>query len=340
QTSALYLLFSSKKITLFVCGTVIHSSYRISTSNLHCNSEKSGENIHWFSKNTDWSNMLREGDQYTQTRFAETGPFLNISKLNQGIFICLVLEDEQCVRGEHIHVETTGAFLFGSVGESVTLPCFDNDPNTTEITWTMEENNPLTSLNPNHSVASQSQMYMMDGRRSGNYSLIIPSLKLDHMQTYSCRKNPSNQLIAAYLLIVFSKFDPVTVFFSQGESAVLKCITDIHEITHRVSGNTIIYEDRRNAIWFRKTAERDYQLLYKHLNYISVCLILVFLFVDVLSLLNLIVNSFYHIHQCSDNTFLISMLEKDSISSSPVLYVTNHRVCPLVLICAAWLICV
>uniref|UniRef100_A0A667ZUT7 Ig-like domain-containing protein n=1 Tax=Myripristis murdjan TaxID=586833 RepID=A0A667ZUT7_9TELE len=67
---------------------------------------------------------------------------------------------------------------------------------------------------------------------------------------YSCRKNPSNQVIADYVLLVCPKFDAVTVFFSQGESAVLKCNTDISEIKHH------------EILWFRKTAGRDYQLLF------------------------------------------------------------------------------
>uniref|UniRef100_A0A667ZLH1 Ig-like domain-containing protein n=1 Tax=Myripristis murdjan TaxID=586833 RepID=A0A667ZLH1_9TELE len=57
-------------------------------------------------------------------------------------------------------------------------------------------------------------------------------------------------LIAGYSLLVCPKFDPHTFYFSQGESAVLKCNTDIFRAEYK------------EILWFRRTAEQDYRLLF------------------------------------------------------------------------------
>uniref|UniRef100_A0A667ZUU1 Ig-like domain-containing protein n=1 Tax=Myripristis murdjan TaxID=586833 RepID=A0A667ZUU1_9TELE len=57
-------------------------------------------------------------------------------------------------------------------------------------------------------------------------------------------------LIAVYSLLVCPKFDPHTFYFSQGESAVLKCNTDIFRAEYKY------------ILWFRRTAERHYRPLF------------------------------------------------------------------------------
>uniref|UniRef100_A0A667ZLH7 Ig-like domain-containing protein n=1 Tax=Myripristis murdjan TaxID=586833 RepID=A0A667ZLH7_9TELE len=58
------------------------------------------------------------------------------------------------------------------------------------------------------------------------------------------------RLIAVYSLLVCPKFDPYTFYFSQGESAVLKCNTDIFRAEYK------------EILWFRRTAEQDYRPLF------------------------------------------------------------------------------
>ncbi|KAJ7992073.1 hypothetical protein DPEC_G00274780 [Dallia pectoralis] len=86
---------------------------------------------------------------------------------------------------------------------------------------------------------SKYQMYVSDGRTTGNYSLVIPSVELNHTGRYQCNnKQPMrDKIIKAYELLVCPESEPLTEFFSK--RVVLRCNCDITE-TDRV-------------VWYRNT---------------------------------------------------------------------------------------
>ncbi|KAJ7992134.1 hypothetical protein DPEC_G00275390 [Dallia pectoralis] len=88
---------------------------------------------------------------------------------------------------------------------------------------------------------SKYQMYVSDGRTTGNYSLVIPSVMLNHTGRYLCyNKQPTrDKIIKHYVLLVCPKSEPITEFLFEGEEVVLRCNSDITE------------SDR--VVWYRKT---------------------------------------------------------------------------------------
>ncbi|KAJ8014494.1 hypothetical protein DPEC_G00040810 [Dallia pectoralis] len=94
------------------------------------------------------------------------------------------------------------------------------------------------------------QMYVSDGRTSGNYSLVIPSLMLNHTGFYECYEKSTfmeKTFIKAYELLVFPKSEPLTEYFSDGEEVVLRCNSDITE------------SDR--VVWYRKTGHLEHAIM-------------------------------------------------------------------------------
>ncbi|KAJ7992067.1 hypothetical protein DPEC_G00274720 [Dallia pectoralis] len=88
---------------------------------------------------------------------------------------------------------------------------------------------------------SKYQMYVSDGRTTGNYSLVIPSVMLNHTGGYRCEyiQPTREKFIKHYDLLVCLKSEPITEFFSEGEEVVLRCDSDITE------------SDR--VVWYRQT---------------------------------------------------------------------------------------
>ena len=81
-------------------------------------------------------------------------------------------------------------------------------------------------------------MYMMDGRENTNYSLVIPSLKLNHSGWYSCNTDVT---AVSYLLLVCPESTSLTVFFSEGSEVRLSCDPDSLDAYY--------------VLWFRNTDE-------------------------------------------------------------------------------------
>ncbi|KAJ8014495.1 hypothetical protein DPEC_G00040820 [Dallia pectoralis] len=134
------------------------------------------------------------------------------------------------------------------VGEEAVLPCFNSDdPNGTETTWfTGGFKNQLISWDSSLLTRGGNQMYVSDGRTSGNYSLVIPSLMLNHTGWFDCynsSRSREEMLIKAYELLVCPKSEPLTEFFSEGEEVVLRCNSNITESVR--------------VVWYRKTGHVD-----------------------------------------------------------------------------------
>uniref|UniRef100_A0A3P8Y5J9 Ig-like domain-containing protein n=1 Tax=Esox lucius TaxID=8010 RepID=A0A3P8Y5J9_ESOLU len=128
-----------------------------------------------------------------------------------------------------------------TVGEEAVLPCFNHgDPNGTETKWKTKQ---ITiSWDSNQLTSRWNQMYMSDGRSSGNFSLIFTSLMLNHSGWYDCYEQlqpGKNKLINAYELRVCPKSEPLTEFFLEGEEVVLSCNSNLTD----------------NVMWYRQTAQ-------------------------------------------------------------------------------------
>ncbi|KAJ7992186.1 hypothetical protein DPEC_G00275920 [Dallia pectoralis] len=106
------------------------------------------------------------------------------------------------------------------------------------------------SWDPSHHTRGGNQMYVSDGRTSGNYSLVIPSLMLHHTGWFDCNNNSRSReemLIKGYELLVCPKSEPLTEFFSKGEEVVLRCNSNNIE-TDRV-------------VWYRNTGHVDHAIM-------------------------------------------------------------------------------
>lgn len=68
---------------------------------------------------------------------------------------------------------------------------------------------------------------MTDGRISGNYSLVFPSLMLNHSGNFECSEFGHLNRIC-FELLLSPKSDPLTELFSEGDEVVLNCNSNLN----------------------------------------------------------------------------------------------------------------
>ncbi|KAL1005315.1 hypothetical protein UPYG_G00057540, partial [Umbra pygmaea] len=199
-------------------------------------------------------------------QFSESSVHLNVTVRDwmiplrdSMIYQCALMEEQVCVSYQYFNLYIKRQYVVVSEGEEAVLSCFNqDDPHGTETWW---DNRYYTlKWDPSSLSRTEKQIYVTDGRTTGNYSLVFTTLMINHTGWYSCWNDINTPFtINVYYLLVFLKSDLLTEFFSEGEQVVLRCNSDITEY------------DR--VVWFRRTAEgehvfldTDYELA--HLEYL------------------------------------------------------------------------
>ncbi|KAK6312428.1 hypothetical protein J4Q44_G00180920 [Coregonus suidteri] len=194
-----------------------------------------------------WFREDENGDNRVQ--LAENSSSLHLTNVTikdlEPYYWCMALEGQLCVYTLVFNLAPKRQYLALSVGEEVVLPCFNHDDlNGTETRW---ESSLFEDIrwDSNHLTSGEKQMYVTDGRTSGNYHLVVRSLVLNHSGAYACSEKLQGtyRYIKRYSLLVFPKSEPLTEFFSEGKEVVLNCNSNLTKF------------DR--VVWYRRTAQVD-----------------------------------------------------------------------------------
>ncbi|XP_039633007.1 uncharacterized protein LOC120543808 [Perca fluviatilis] len=150
----------------------------------------------------------------------------NVTATDFTWYTCLVMNQQQCVSSHTVWLRLQFEMIYGSVGETVVLPCTIADSTDEQPPrWTSTDLGQLKQT-----VSSVDQ----------KYSLVFSSLKLHHSGWYSCKASWRYQ---QYRLFVCPKFAPPAVeLYSVGEDITLTC-------TDRAEG--------RGHVWFIKSHRID-----------------------------------------------------------------------------------
>ncbi|KAJ7992065.1 hypothetical protein DPEC_G00274700 [Dallia pectoralis] len=210
------------------------------TVSLHCNGTRDGDNttVRWFQRNTKNMEMVL----LSSSSLLITN--ISMEDIWYMYYICINLNGHLCVSRQTLNPQIQTGYVVLSVGEEAVLPCFNyDDPNGTETRWRTSRFGDISW------DSGESQAFLSDGRQTGNYSLVIPSLRKRHSGLYFCydQLHEREKLIKGYKLLVCLKTEPLTEFFSEGEEVVLRCKSNLTE------------SDR--VVWYRQTAHGNCVIL-------------------------------------------------------------------------------
>lgn len=211
---------------------------------LQCEGTREDANmtVRWFREDENGDNRVQ---------LAENSSSLHITNITikdlESYYWCMGLGGQLCVYSLVFNLGHKLQYVTLSVGEEAVLPCFNpDDPNGTETRWDSILFGYIRWV-PSHLTSGGKQMYLTDGRTSGNYSLVIPSLMLNHSGFYDCQKKPPSRVIISYCLMVCPKSEPLEEFFSEGGEVSLTCSSDFPEYDRLVwyrnstkAGNVIL----------------------------------------------------------------------------------------------------
>ena len=236
---------------LLVCSgsnekTILHVHLG-ETVKLQCEGTRSGANmtVRWF-RERDSAPRLDGREQLVEKSFCL---LINVTMEDlKSYYMCMILEGQLCVSRHLFYTRRKRQYVVLAVGDEAVLPCFNHDPKGTETVWLTSRFGYIRWV-PSHLTSGGKQMYLTDGRTSGNFSLVIPSLMLNHSGWYECSGKPPKkaEYIKEYDLLVCPKAEPLTEFFSEGEEVVLGCNYNLTE-SNRV-------------VWYRRTAQVDDAIL-------------------------------------------------------------------------------
>lgn len=162
---------------------------------------------------------------------------------NNSNFYCLVMEGEQCKAFQNIFMPDSSEFemlpVFHGVGERVVLPC--PSEHLSERYWETPFGH-VTETTPSKIKGSiASEMYISKNEEPDDYSLVIPSITLNHSGEYSCST-------AEYFISVCTELKTNTIQINPGDKVTLHCNTTTDEST--------------NIQWYRKTGLEEDLLIY------------------------------------------------------------------------------
>ncbi|XP_067275819.1 polymeric immunoglobulin receptor-like [Pseudorasbora parva] len=161
-------------------------------------------------------------------------------------FVCLVMEGGQCRSFQTIGLpeEPEIKNVYRSVGENVVLPC--SVSHLRQRHW----NTPFGQVNssaPLH-LKTEKQISLLTSMNSEDYPLVIHSLTLEHVGSYTCF---STFLVEEYVVNVCPLLEPTDISFSAGDKqVVLQCdFMSLPEFSVKVKSLSVL--------WYRNTGEQD-----------------------------------------------------------------------------------
>uniref|UniRef100_A0A8C4GK57 Ig-like domain-containing protein n=1 Tax=Dicentrarchus labrax TaxID=13489 RepID=A0A8C4GK57_DICLA len=134
-------------------------------------------------------------------------------------YICLVMNQQQCVRSHPVLLKLQAEIIYYSVEETAVLQCnipdFSDDQPPVWKKWNRKRSSDTDPGQQNQTVP------LVDQEFGQNDSLVISSLTLNHTGLYYCEIYVIWQM---HWLLVCPKFGPPAVeLFSEGDDVTLRC---------------------------------------------------------------------------------------------------------------------
>ncbi|KAI7812312.1 putative hemicentin-1-like [Triplophysa rosa] len=143
--------------------------------------------------------------------------FSDVSAVDSGLYSCVVWRDNQCQNVKETSLDVKNQDIFLEPKQSFTLSCLAKDvkPESMLAWWYP------VGLNLPGLKSEYDQSEMLNDTQTGNYSLVIPHVTLNHTGTYTCRAGQKYYNVVN--IFVCSDLEPINMTFSLGDVAYLKC---------------------------------------------------------------------------------------------------------------------
>lgn len=131
-------------------------------------------------------------------------------------FYCTIWRGAQCQRYSNRILMMYPKTVFAYEEEKMILSCIAKVELTGQVFWSTPSGHVQSGIDQMH---SQQVVYMLEGNQTGDYSLIMPSVSLQHSGGYDCRGQ--DYIIKGFDLYVCIKFPSIDVELPHGESVIL-----------------------------------------------------------------------------------------------------------------------
>uniref|UniRef100_A0AAY4C8N9 Ig-like domain-containing protein n=1 Tax=Denticeps clupeoides TaxID=299321 RepID=A0AAY4C8N9_9TELE len=143
--------------------------------------------------------------------------FWDVAPENLGFYYCAFFTGEYCQRFHEIClIVTKYPVVHFQPGDRVVLPCHSRTAHWRDVKW----RGPHSHIDLWSTAHQDPGMHMLNGSRTGNFSLIIPSVSSSHSGRYACVFRSG---ILHHEIVVCSRMESLVLMLSPGSSAVLAC---------------------------------------------------------------------------------------------------------------------